>query len=99
MLLIVGTVRLPADRLETARTAMEQMILASRAEPGCLDYAYAEDLLDPGLIRVTERWVDQGSLDRHFASAHIAAWRATWPLLGIGERDLVVYDVSSARAT
>jgi quinol monooxygenase YgiN len=36
MLLIIGTVRLPADRLEQAKPVMQRMISASRAEPGCL---------------------------------------------------------------
>lgn len=43
-------VRLPPDRLPAAKSAMEAMILASRAEPGCLVYGYAEDVgagIDP----------------------------------------------------
>ncbi|WP_267435712.1 putative quinol monooxygenase [Sphingomonas sp. GM_Shp_1] len=98
-LLIVGTVRLPSENLEAARPAMRRMVEASRAEAGCLDYGYAEDVLDPGLIHVTERWVDQAALDRHFASSHIAQWRAAWPELGIGERRLVVYEVGEPRTT
>lgn len=93
MLLILGTVRLPVDRLATARPVMARMIAASRAEPGCLDYAYAQDIGDPGLIRVSELWTDRPALDAHFASAHIAEWRASWPDLGIHDRDLVVYEV------
>jgi quinol monooxygenase YgiN len=58
MLLIIGTIRLPADRLAAARPAMASMIEASRAEPGCLEYSYAEDVLEPGLIQVKERWTD-----------------------------------------
>lgn len=96
MLLILGTVRLPVERLDQARAAMELMILASRAEPGCMEYAYASDILDPGLVRVTERWTDRQALDRHFASVHIAAWRAAWPELGLGDRDLVFYEVSGS---
>lgn len=99
MLLIVGTVRLPADKLDAARPVMRRMVEASRAEPGCLDYGYAEDVLDPGLIHVKELWTDQAALDRHFASLHIAEWRAAWPLLGIGERRLVVYEVGEPRMT
>lgn len=60
MLLIVGTVRLPADKLDAARPVMRRMVEASRAEPGCLDYGYAEDVLDPSLIHVKELWTDQG---------------------------------------
>lgn len=97
MLLIVGTVRLPPDALERARPVMGRMIYASRAEDGCFEYAYAEDVLVPGLIHVKELWRDQTALDAHFASGHIAAWRAEWPVLGITDRDLIVYEVGEAR--
>lgn len=99
MLLIVGTVRLPADNVELARPIMKRMVDASRAEIGCLAYVYAEDLFDPGLIHVKELWNDQAALDRHFASAHIAEWRAAWPGLRIGDRDLRVYEVADSRPT
>ena len=99
MLLIVGTVRLPPGNLDAARPVMRRMVDASRAEPGCLDYGYAEDVLEPGLIHVKEMWVDQSALDRHFASPHIAEWRAAWPELGICERRLVVYEVGEPRMT
>jgi quinol monooxygenase YgiN len=98
MLLIVGTIRLSADKLAEARPVMARMIAASRAEDGCEAYAYAEDVLEPGLIHVTELWRDQAALDRHFASAHLAAWRAAWPALGLGERNLRVYEVGAPRS-
>jgi quinol monooxygenase YgiN len=98
-LLVIGTIRLPAGRLAEARPAMERMVLASRAEEGCLDYAYAEDVLEPGLIRVTEAWRDQACLDAHFATDHIAAWRAAWPALGFTDRRLSLYEVGVPRST
>jgi quinol monooxygenase YgiN len=97
MLLIVGTVRLPEDRLEEARPIMASMIEASRAEAGCLEYSYAKDVLDPGLIHVKERWTDRESLDKHIKSAHIAEWRSQWPALGIGNRKLLLYEVGEPR--
>ncbi|GGA88835.1 antibiotic biosynthesis monooxygenase [Brucella endophytica] len=99
MLLIVGTVRLPPENLPAARQAMRRMIEASRAEDGCFDYCYAEDVLEPGLIHVKEMWREQAALDLHFASAHIAEWRAAWPELGIGDRDLRLYEVGEPRVT
>ncbi len=97
MLLIIGTIRLPAEKLALARPVMAEMLRASRAEAGCIDYSYAEDVLEPGLIHISELWRDQAALDRHFGSAHIAQWRAAWPALGIGERNLRVYEVGEAR--
>jgi quinol monooxygenase YgiN len=99
MLLIIGTVRLAPEKLSDARPIMARMISATLAEDGCEEYSYAEDLLDAGLIHVKELWSDQASLDRHFASEHIAAWRATWPQLGIQDRNLSLYDVDQPRKT
>lgn len=93
MLLVTGSFRVPPGRIDAARAAMTAMIAASRAEPGCLDYAYAEDLLEPGLIRVVERWTDRAALDAHLASRHLAEWRAAWPGLEIGARDLTFVEV------
>jgi len=99
MLLIIGTVRLPPEKLEHARPAMQRMVTASRAEPGCLEYSYAQDVFDPGLIRITEVWSDRAALDAHFASLHIATWRASWLSLGIGERNLVLYEAGEPKPT
>ncbi|PBB43389.1 antibiotic biosynthesis monooxygenase [Mesorhizobium sp. WSM3866] len=98
MLLIIGTIRLPPDRLEQARPAMGRMISASRAEAGCLAYSYAQDVLDPGLIHVSEAWRDRAALEAHFKSAHIAEWRASWAELGIGDRKLALYEADEGTA-
>lgn len=99
MLLIIGTVRLPAENLAAARPVMRRMADASRAEEGCIEYGYAEDVFEAGLIHVKELWTDRAALDRHFSSDHIAEWRAAWPALDIGARDLRVYDVGEPRRT
>lgn len=90
MIVVEGTFCI-AD-LAKAKTHMETMISASRAEPGCIDYAYALDLLDPHLVRVVERWDSQETLARHLASDHLQVWRAAWPKIGITERSLRSYE-------
>ncbi|MDF5726558.1 MAG: putative quinol monooxygenase [Rhizonema sp. PD38] len=97
MLLIIGTIRLPPNRLSDAISAMEVMITTSRAEPGCIEYSYAEDVLVHGLIHIKEAWTSQAALDDHFASAHIAVWRSTWQSLGITDRNLVLYEVGDPK--
>ena len=73
-ILVVGTVRLPPENIDRARAAMETMVAASRAEDGCIEYNYAEDLLEPGLIRVSEVWESREHLAAHFKSAHMQRW-------------------------
>ena len=96
MILVLGTVRMPPENIDKARPVMEAMVMASRAEDGCIDYGYAADVLEPGLMRVTEMWRDRQALQAHFKMPHLAAWRAEWPALGIGERRLALYESGDA---
>jgi quinol monooxygenase YgiN len=98
MILIAGTVRLPAANVATARPAMRAMVEATRAEAGCIEYAYSEDLFDPGLIHINERWESQAHLAAHAKSAHMAAWRGAGAEHGIGERKLFRYEVDAGAA-
>ena len=96
-LIVAGTMRVPPERLADFRPHMAAMLDASRAEDGCLEYSYGEDVLDPGLIRVFEVWRDQAALDAHFASEHIAAWRAHGQRFGVSDRRLFAYEIASER--
>ncbi len=92
MIVIEGTVRVPPENLAAARPVMEQMIGASRAEPGCIEYAYSIDVLDPGLVRIIERWESREALAQHFKAAHMDTWRSFFPQLGITDRSLRLYE-------
>jgi len=96
-IIIAGTVRLPPENLAGLKPHMETMLAASRAEDGCITYSYAEDVAEPGLIRVFEAWRDQVAIDAHFQAPHMGAWRAAWPQFGVTERRLSMYDVASER--
>jgi len=96
-LIIAGVVRVPPQNLEGLRPHMLAMLAASRAEEGCLEYAYAEDVADPGLIRVFEVWRDQAALDAHFQTPHMVEWRSHWPQFGVSDRRLFAYEIASER--
>jgi quinol monooxygenase YgiN len=97
-LVVAGTVRVPPEQIEGLRPHMTAMMTASRAEDGCVEYAYGFDLAVPGLVRVFEIWRDQAALDAHARSAHMARWRAAWPQFGVSDRRLSVYEIASERA-
>lgn len=97
-LIIAGTVRVPPENLEQFKPHMLAMLAASRAEDGCREYSYAEDVAEPGLIRVYEAWRDQAALDAHFQTPHMAEWRSRWPKFGVSDRRLFAYETASERA-
>jgi quinol monooxygenase YgiN len=93
MIVVEGTIRVPD--LGAALPSMIVMLTASRAEPGCISYSYAIDILDPTLVHVVERWESREALKAHLTSEHIRDWRAGWLKLRIGERDLRMYEAEA----
>lgn len=96
MLILAGSVRLPPENLPAARPVIARMVAASRAEPGCLAYSFAEDLEEPGLLRIFEVFRDREAQQAHAASQHMKDWRATWAELGIGDKQITHYEVSGS---
>ena len=95
MLVIAGTVRVPPQNLAGLRPHMLTMLRASRAEDGCIVYSYAEDVEEPGLIRIFEAWRDRAALDAHLLTPHLADWRAAWAVHGVSDRRLTAYEVAA----
>ncbi|MEM9937367.1 MAG: putative quinol monooxygenase [Pseudomonadota bacterium] len=88
MIVVEGSARIPSGAWDKALKAMEKMIIASRAETGCIEYAYSRDALDPDLLRIIERWDDLAALKAHFAEPHMADFRQA--LAEIGPQGLEV---------
>lgn len=85
---IVGQFWIPAENLASARPLMVAVMQASRAEDGCIEYNYAEDLAEPGLIRVSEVWESRQHLAAHFKSAHMQRWIEERAGLGLSGRQV-----------
>ena len=98
MVIVIGEFRLPVEVLGEARAAMIRVVTATRAEDGCLSYAYAEDVLDPGLIRVSEAWESAEHLAAHLKTPHMARWAEERAGYGLTGRQITKYEVASAEA-
>src|SRR6476661_7650583 len=65
MVIVGGTFEFDPDKRDLFLASRTQMMRVSRAEPGCLEYTFAADPLDPGRVVLYERWTDQDALDAH----------------------------------
>lgn len=93
MLIVTGTAKLGSDALDAGRDALTKMIMASRAEEGCLHYSYAQDVLDPTLLHITEKFVDNAALAFHFQTPHMAEFQAA-----LSDLDINVIEVAKFQA-
>jgi quinol monooxygenase YgiN len=96
MIVVIGEFRMPLERRTEAEAAMQRVIALSRAEAGCIAYAYAEDVLEPGLFRVSEAWESREALAVHFEAAHMKDWQRERAELGMTGRKVSAYPATYA---
>ncbi len=96
-IILAGTVRF-AD-VAAALPRMQEMMRLSRAEDGCIEYVYSEDLNEPGLIHVFEIWRDEAALHAHHNAPHFLQWRADRDALGMSDRNMTAHTVAESRRT
>ena len=98
MIIVTGYIRIAPQDVEAARPQARKNLEATSNEKGCLLYAYGEDILDPGLIRITERWESWDALAAHGNSAHMAVWRDALKQIGVLDRNLIAHETGEERA-
>jgi quinol monooxygenase YgiN len=97
MLILAGSLRIPAGRRDAALLHLQEMADASRAEPGCLAFSFGLDVGDDHLIRIFEVFADREALAAHRNSPHMARFRVVREELGLFDRTMSEYEVSDWR--
>ena len=95
---VFGYLRFPPGSIDSVRPHLMTFVNATREYDGCIAYDVAEDLTDLGLIRFSELWPSQESLDAHLVAPHIAPWREMARMLGLQERVFTAYEINASRA-
>jgi quinol monooxygenase YgiN len=93
MIAVLGNFRFPLETADEARPLMQAVIASTLAEPGCRAYSYAEDVVEPGLFRVTEIWDSREALAAHFATPHMKCWVDERERLGFHDRAIAVHEL------
>jgi quinol monooxygenase YgiN len=97
MIIVEGFVHLAPGELGRFRPAAIEMLRETRAEEGCLAYAFATDLDDPNAVRIIERWESEDALARHFATPHMAKFNSALSNAKIVKASAKVYRAELVR--
>lgn len=92
--IIAGTITIDPDKRDRAVEVVATMAAATAEEEGNLGYDFSEDLTDPAVWYLWERWASQEALDAHFGSPHMAAFMGAWADCGLTFTSLARYDLS-----
>ena len=95
MIIVAGTIRIPADKIEALKPTAEATLLATRKEKGCIVYSYAFDVLDKGLLRIYEEWENLANLQEHMKQPHMGPWRAKLAEIGASDRSIKRFEAGA----
>ncbi len=98
MIVVAGTIRIPADKIDAVMPTAHTLIAATRKEAGCILYSFAFDVVEPGLLRIFEQWESRAHLDAHLKQPHMGPWRAKLGEVGASGRDIKVYEAGAGVA-
>jgi len=96
MIIIAGYVRVPAAVKSELQGPLETFVAATRAEAGCRDFSFGYDAVEPELLRVFEIFDDGDAFEIHRNAPHMIVWRGVRERLGVIDRHLKLFEISSA---
>jgi len=75
MIVVLVQVESSAEDIEALRETLCEMETTTRAEAGCHDYVFTQEISDPSRMRIVELWESMDALRAHFGTPHMAKFR------------------------
>ena len=97
MIVVVGRVQTSQDRRDELIKLGQRVAQASRDEAGCIGYRLYENTEQANEFVVVEEWDSEEALQRHFATAHIAAFMAAFPATLSAQPDVQFHTIAETR--
>ena len=66
MIVVLGSVKVQASKLQDALALAQEHVLRSRTEYGCIEHGVSQDCETPTRLVFVERWESMQSLQAHF---------------------------------
>lgn len=94
MIIVAVEVKVEPGDAEKVKDAIAKMEAATRAEEGCITYAFSVDMSDAGTIRVIERWRALEDIRAHMTSPHMADFNRAMAAVRPKGLDVKAYEVA-----
>jgi quinol monooxygenase YgiN len=94
VIVISGVMEIPSEHVETFAALSRELCVATREEPGCSAYTFAQSIEDPERFEIFEEWADDAALTAHTRAGHYGAWGRALKESQVRRMSIVRYDVS-----
>ena len=95
MIIVAVEISVEPGSVDQVRDAITRMEEATRAEEGCITYAFSVDVSNPGTLRVIERWESVDAIKAHMASPHMAEFGAAVGAIQPKSMEIKAYEATS----
>ncbi|MFM9852416.1 MAG: putative quinol monooxygenase [Sphingomonadaceae bacterium] len=92
IVIVMGYMRVREGDVDRLRSAIAALTLAARTQDGCEHYSLSQDVTDPSVLRVSERWRDRAAQAMHMVGDHMVTFNLDMRRGKIVEADINVYD-------
>ncbi len=96
MIVIAGSLIIDPAQRDAAAAAAAEMMEATLQEVGCHAYQFSFAVDDASKVCIFEEWEDQDALDAHFATPHMATFRASSGGFITGRGTITKYEIASS---
>ena len=88
MVIVAGSIRVDPEQREPYVAGRLSIVERARRADGCPDFAITADLLDPGRVKLTERWESQAAVETFRRSGPDNKQRAAMLSVSVAEYDI-----------
>jgi quinol monooxygenase YgiN len=95
MIIALGDVYVRIPERDEVRELMRRTQAATRSQPGCRRYEFAEAVDEPGRFAIVQVWEDSAALERHYRSQAFADYQAAIGAYLVRTTELRVYQADA----
>jgi quinol monooxygenase YgiN len=88
MVIVAGHITVDPEQRESYLAGAMSVVQEARRADGCLDFAIAADLLDPGRVNLFERWESHAAVETLRRSGPRSKQRAAMLSASVAEYDI-----------
>ena len=97
MIIVMGHIRLGPGEIDRLSDDLAQQMAATQAEDGCEQYIFSQDVTDPDLLLISERWRDADALAAHGKAPHMAGFNKKIGTAQILDISIKAYEAGNVR--
>jgi quinol monooxygenase YgiN len=94
MVVVLGRIDVHRDDVAAVIVLAASMAHETRKEPGCLHYAFGQDVTETNRLWLSEQWQDANALTEHFKTPHMVAFRAGLRALRVAHLSASSYEAA-----